>query len=470
VTQPGYLTAQGNHLWMGGLSGFGRFRTTDHSHQQWLPPQYGGVRGITTAADGTVWFTSPNNDRIGRITPTSTAELSMTTWVDPEGEVDTPAGIAEGSDGNIWFADRGSIRIGRFNRATSAITTYTHPDLVRPESLIAGPDGNLWFTDGPGRQVGRITPAGVFTFFTRPGLGSPAELTTGPDGNIWFAILGGNQIARLDPDTGQITLVTDASGSIEDPRDIVAAQDCLWVFNSEEDDGDGGVTRVTTAGAVTRFPAPTINDAVRGSEGQLWLTGSGAVSRLQVGYFYPHSFTDVPAGAGYGRSLSWARSEGVIPGGTTFRPTDPMRRNGIVSLLFAYADSPGGSPAHGFADVPAGAAYRNALSWARAEGIVGAFPGNRFRPGQALTRVQAVTMLWKLAGSPTGNPAHGWSDVAAGNQAVRWAKARFIARGFPNGTFRPGNLVTRSQAVKMAYDLGMNPAAWSVTAPSAALF
>jgi sugar lactone lactonase YvrE len=463
----GVLTSHGNHLWVGNTTSLGRFRYTDHhTYTGWSPPLVSLVRGMTTAADGTIWFTSAGNQRIGRITPNSSATLSMTTYVDPEGEVEVPAGIAEGSDGHIWFADRGSVRIGELDRVTGGITTHTHPDLERPESLIAGPDGNIWFTDAPGYQLGRITPAGQFTFFTTTGLGELGELTVGPDANIWFAARGANSLGRIDPDTGQIKLFSDPTGGVDEPTKVVAAQDCLWLLNAES----GGVTRFTTAGAATHFPSEYASDAIRAGDGQLWFTGEDMVHRLQTGYFQPHGFTDVPAGATYGRALNWARSEGVVPDTVTFRPTTPIRRNGIVSMLYAFMDSPTGSPAAGFSDVSAGAPYVAAVDWARAQGVVAAFAGNRFRPGQAVTRLQAATMLWKIAGSPTGNPGHGFSDVGAGNQAVRWAKASLLLRGFPNGTFRPSNTITRSQVAKAVYDLGMNPAAWDATAPSAALF
>ena len=107
--------------------------------------------------------------------------------------------------------------------------------------------------------------------------------------------------------------------------------------------------------------------------------------------------------------------------------------------------------------MPAGAPYGPALNWARAEGVVGAFAGNEFRPGQTVTRLQAATMLWKVAGSPTGNPAHGFSDVAAGNQAVRWASAAHVIAGFPNATFRGSLVVKRSQIARSIYNLAMKP-------------
>lgn len=129
-----------------------------------------------------------------------------------------------------------------------------------------------------------------------------------------------------------------------------------------------------------------------------------------------------------------------------------------------------GAPAHGYSDVPAGAPYGPALNWARAEGVVGAFAGNEFRPGQTVTRLQAATMPWKVAGSPTGNPAHGFSDVAAGNQAVRWASAAHVIAGFPNATFRGSLVVKRSQIARSIYNLAMNPAAWGGTPPSTVLF
>lgn len=170
----------------------------------------------------------------------------------------------------------------------------------------------------------------------------------------------------------------------------------------------------------------------------------------------PHGFTDVPASARYGPALDWARAEGVVTAYAdgTFRPKKPVKRSQIVTMLWHAEGDPGGSPAHGFSDVPAGASYGPALNWARAHGVVGGYPDGTFRPRNTVTRAQVVMMLWHAAGDPPGSPAHGFADVgptAWYRRGLDWAVAQGLVTPFPGNTFRPDREVTRSQVVTMLY-------------------
>jgi hypothetical protein len=125
-------------------------------------------------------------------------------------------------------------------------------------------------------------------------------------------------------------------------------------------------------------------------------------------------------------------------------------------MLWVAAGRPAGSPPHRFTDVPARAPYRQALNWARAQGIVSPLPGNRFRPGAAVDRGPFVQMLWIAEGRPGGSPPHGFRDVprrAPYGRALNWARASGAVRPFAGNTFRPGADVTRGQAATMVFRL-----------------
>ena len=79
-----------------------------------------------------------------------------------------------------------------------------------------------------------------------------------------------------------------------------------------------------------------------------------------------------------------------------------------------------------------------------------------FAPDAPLTRGAAVSALYRLAGSAADDfaPAGAFSDVAPGSayeDAVLWAKGMGIAEGYGDGTFRPGEPVTREQFAYMLY-------------------
>ena len=54
----------------------------------------------------------------------------------------------------------------------------------------------------------------------------------------------------------------------------------------------------------------------------------------------------------------------------------------------------------GVDDVPSGQYYTNAVDWMAAEGITTGTSPTRFSPHDPVTRAQAVTFLWRDAGSP----------------------------------------------------------------------
>ena len=114
-------------------------------------------------------------------------------------------------------------------------------------------------------------------------------------------------------------------------------------------------------------------------------------------------------------------------------------------------------PAGTFADVPAGSYYEEAVSWAVANGITAGTDASRFSPDSACTRAQAVTFLWRAAGSPapktSGMP---FADVPANSyfhDAVLWAVENGITTGTSKTAFSPDTPCTRAQIVSFLYRL-----------------
>jgi uncharacterized protein (DUF1800 family) len=176
----------------------------------------------------------------------------------------------------------------------------------------------------------------------------------------------------------------------------------------------------------------------------------------------PAGFSDVPDGGAVSDGVNWVAGAGLVSGypDGTFRPRNRITRSQMVLALWRAAGRPGGSAPHRFRDVPARAGYGRALDWAKAQGIVTGFRGNTFRPMAPVTRSQVVQMLWVAAGRPTGAPPHRFRDVparAAYGRALSWAKAQGLVRGYAGNVFRPRPAVNRAQAATMLFTLHAAP-------------
>ena len=103
-----------------------------------------------------------------------------------------------------------------------------------------------------------------------------------------------------------------------------------------------------------------------------------------------------------------------------------------------------------FVDVPADAYYHDAVLWAVEKIVTGGTTATTFSPNVACTRAQAVTFLWRAAGSPIVNYAMNFTDVPADAyyaEAVRWAVSQGITSGASATTFNPNGVCTRAQIV-----------------------
>lgn len=123
--------------------------------------------------------------------------------------------------------------------------------------------------------------------------------------------------------------------------------------------------------------------------------------------------------------------------------------------LAATADpAPDSFPSAGYADVPENAWYAGAVNTVSAHGLLDARPGNRFEPGGSLTRAEAVTALYRLAGMPAASAGAVFPDVPRSSgcyDAVSWAAGAGLVSGMPDGRFAPESGITRAQLVTILY-------------------
>ena len=168
-------------------------------------------------------------------------------------------------------------------------------------------------------------------------------------------------------------------------------------------------------------------------------------------------FIDVPAGSYYEDAVIWAVDKGITAGtsATTFNPNGICTRAQAVTFLWRAAGSPAAkSSAMPFADVKAGSYYETAVLWAVENGITKGSSETMFSPDATCTRAQIVTFLWRSQKSPAAGMANPFADVAADTyyiDAVLWAVKHNITVGTTFSIFSPDEECTRAQIVTFLY-------------------
>ena len=163
-------------------------------------------------------------------------------------------------------------------------------------------------------------------------------------------------------------------------------------------------------------------------------------------------FSDVDADDWFAESAVYVRDNGVMNGtsDTTFNPNGTTNRGQIAAILYRAAGSPAVSGAADFPDVTAGAYYADAASWAAANGIVTGYSDGTFGPGDPITRQQLAAILWRYAGSPAAESGADYADESTiasyAVTAVDWARDTGVITGRDGNVFDPNGRATRAQA------------------------
>lgn len=152
-------------------------------------------------------------------------------------------------------------------------------------------------------------------------------------------------------------------------------------------------------------------------------------------------FSDVHESDYYADAVVWAKETGVTGGtsATTFSPGSTVTRAQAVTFLWRAAGSPEPVAATSpFTDVTdTGAYYYDAVLWATEQGITGGVGNNRFSVDGTLTYDQMLAMLCRAAGDTT--TGDDWSAAA-----VAWAKEHGLTNGL---NFGAKNSCPRSDVV-----------------------
>ena len=162
-----------------------------------------------------------------------------------------------------------------------------------------------------------------------------------------------------------------------------------------------------------------------------------------------------------GYAVSNVKIDGKSIGAVKSYTFENVRRNHAIEVIFMKAN---GNPQTGvFVDVATGSYYEDAVDWAVENGITKGTDDTHFSPDGICTRAQAVTFLWRTAGSPKPETrAMPFTDVPVGSyyyDAVLWAVENGITKGTSDTTFSPNMTCSRAQIVAFLWRSEKSPAA-----------
>ncbi len=248
--------------------------------------------------------------------------------------------------------------------------------------------------------------------------------------------------AVIDPDTGVLTPVKVGSVTViavkagdSDYNGVTSAPFVIMITPAAST-GEPRYTEITTSGRTLKDAALTTDGStLNPNAGRLeWVDDKGNVlpgdTRVEANTAYTWRFT--PDDPNYA----------VLTGEAVLYRVYP------ISIIPGKKDTGTGDE---FVDVPAGSYYEDAVDWAVRNDITTGTDRTHFSPDGICTRAQAVTFLWRAAGSP--RPASRimpFLDVPAGSyyyNAVLWAVENGITKGTSDTTFSPDEACTRAQIV-----------------------
>jgi hypothetical protein len=171
-------------------------------------------------------------------------------------------------------------------------------------------------------------------------------------------------------------------------------------------------------------------------------------SRLGVPIYDDWVFTDVPRGVAHQEAIDRIAETGIAGGyqDGTFRPRVEITRAQMASFLQRTFDLDNEGPPD-YPDVDPDDVHADAIAAIDEAGIAGGFPDGTFRPDAAVNRGQMARFLasgfgYEADGAP---PYDDVPETHVHADAITAVAEAGVARGFGDGTFRPGDPLTRGQ-------------------------
>jgi hypothetical protein len=154
----------------------------------------------------------------------------------------------------------------------------------------------------------------------------------------------------------------------------------------------------------------------------------------------------------------WAWENGLLTGtdAANFSPFLNTTRAMLATLVYRLECEPAVTGTNTFTDVLDDYWYTDAITWAEANGVVKGYSETIFAPDKDITREELVTLLWRYAGSPAaggGVPDAPFTDADTvsdyAKAAFAWAVSIGIVEGDDAGRLNPHNPASRAEVAAL---------------------
>ncbi len=279
-------------------------------------------------ADGALWFTEQEANKLGRLDPKTGAIREFPLKTPRSG----PHGLVADAQGNIWYTGNYAGLIGKLDPATGEVTEYkmNNPRAGDPHTPVFDAQGTLWFTVQGGNVLGRLDPrTGKIDLKTAPTERShPYGIAVNSKGVPFFCEFGANKIGKIDPKTMEITEFRLPEGAR--PRRLaIAVDDRVYYsdfargFLGRLDPATGDVKEWASPGGAQAEP---YGIAIT-KDGMVWYSEAGVFPNTIV-RFDPHTETfaraAIPSGGGVVRNMV------ATPDGRLYLACSGVNKVGIV--------------------------------------------------------------------------------------------------------------------------------------------
>lgn len=430
--------------------------------------QFSAPFGVDLAADGTWWVADYGNDRLQHFSQAGTFLGKIGASGSGPGQFDGPNGIDVFIDPvshteRIAVADHLNDRVqivttsGAHVRTISTVTGATPTGLNTPADVLVADDGRLYVAERLGNRVLALELDGdlvVEMGGTGPlgGFFNPTAVALSPDGaRLYVAETGGQRVRVVDADTGSYVSKLGDTGPVDERVSgpyglIVDPIGFVYVANSSS---STVMKFAPVGGFIWSYPSTSAHHGAINDLG--WIAVADA-DAIKVRDLCPDDFPDVGDAHAFFFEVCWMAASEVTTGydDGTFRPLAPVTRQAMAAFVYRLLGEPPFTPpvTPSFSDVPTSHPFYAEIEWMADLGISEGYPDGTFRPGDTVTRQAMSAFMYRAAEEPPftapGSPT--FDDVGTGHpfyDEVEWMADAGISTGYPDGTYRPGGPVTR---------------------------